>query len=254
MSPAIILDGIGINGEFLSDFIAEKIADITLVERLILNLQNEGFTKIYLISNNKNNFQLTNISRPIEIKTVSFEEIEKLNEDLLVFQNNVVLNKKQLFEILDLSKESETNIVFKGKNEFTGVSLIRKDFLNELFLDNKINDVLIKKADIIDSLDPPLLLAKSQIGTYDGRDFLFSHISKNVSGWVSKNINSKISIPVSKLLIKTNLHPNTITFFVGCLGISCGYFYAINQYQLEQLFFSYLQYLIDVMENLQGLS
>tara|TARA_B100000131_G_scaffold117769_1_gene114559 strand:- start:10537 stop:11769 length:1233 start_codon:yes stop_codon:yes gene_type:complete len=229
MSPAIILDGIGINGEFLSDFIAEKIADITLVERLILNLQNEGFTKIYLISNNKNNFQLTNISRPIEIKTVSFEEIEKLNEDLLVFQNNVVLNKKQLFEILDLSKESETNIVFKGKNEFTGVSLIRKDFLNELFLDNKINDVLIKKADIIDSLDPPLLLAKSQIGTYDGRDFLFSHISKNVSGWVSKNINSKISIPVSKLLIKTNLHPNTITFFVGCLGISCGYFYAINQ-------------------------
>ena len=93
MSPAIILDGIGINGEFLSDFIAEKIADITLVERLILNLQNEGFTKIYLISNNKNNFQLTNISRPIEIKTVSFEEIEKLNEDLLVFQNNVVLNK-----------------------------------------------------------------------------------------------------------------------------------------------------------------
>ena len=35
MSPAIILDGIGINGEFLSDFIAEKIADIE-TKRLVI--------------------------------------------------------------------------------------------------------------------------------------------------------------------------------------------------------------------------
>ena len=57
---------------------------------------------------------------------------------------------------------------------------------------------------------------------------MFEHISKNVSGWVSKKINSKISIPISKMLVKTNIHPNLITFFVGSIGISCGIFYASN--------------------------
>ena len=49
-----------------------------------------------------------------------------------------------------------------------------------------------------------------------------------IIGRYSKNINSRISIPVSKVLMKFNIHPNTITFFVGCLGISCGLFYASN--------------------------
>ena len=104
-----------------------------------------------------------------------------------------------------------------------------------IFIDNRLNKKLILNIDSFNLKDPPLLLSKSQIGTKIGRDFLFSHISKNVSGWVSKNINSKISIPVSKLLIRTNLHPNTITLFVGCLGISCGFLYANNNALLGAL-------------------
>ena len=116
-----------------------------------------------------------------------------------------------------------------------GVSYVKKDLIMNTFIDRSLNKKLILNIDSFNLEDPPLLLKKSQIGTKIGRDFLFSHISKNVSGWVSKNINSKISIPVSKLLIKTNLHPNTITLFVGCLGISCGFFYANNNALLGAL-------------------
>ena len=77
-------------------------------------------------------------------------------------------------------------------------------------------------------MDPPKKITSSEIGTSVSSDFLFNHISKNVSGWISKNINSKISIPISKILVKINSDPNWVTFFVGCIGISCGFFYVIE--------------------------
>ena len=48
MSPAIILDGKDINSEILEIFLEEKIANINNIERLIINLQNEGFKKAYI--------------------------------------------------------------------------------------------------------------------------------------------------------------------------------------------------------------
>ena len=46
MSPAIIVDGKDINNESIEIFLDEKIAGISNIERLIINLQNEGFKTI----------------------------------------------------------------------------------------------------------------------------------------------------------------------------------------------------------------
>ncbi|GIR29154.1 hypothetical protein CM15mP43_07780 [bacterium] len=235
MSPAIIVDGKDINNESIEIFLDEKIAGISNIERLIINLQNEGFKKVYIVANKNLEIKLKKIKKPIELKLITHKDLCNLKEDILLFQSNVVLNKKQLSDIVELTSNSNDSYSFKNQNEYIGVSYVKKDLIMNIFIDNSLNKKLILNIDSFNLKDPPLLLSKSQIGTKIGRDFLFSHISKNVSGWVSKNINSKISIPVSKLLIRTNLHPNTITLFVGCLGISCGFLYANNNALLGAL-------------------
>ena len=54
MSPAIIVDGKDINNESIEIFLDEKIAGISNIERLIINLQNEGFKKALLSINQGN--------------------------------------------------------------------------------------------------------------------------------------------------------------------------------------------------------
>ena len=61
MSPAIILDGKDINSEILEIFLEEKIANINNIERLIINLQNEGFKKAYIVTNKNIEFELKKI-------------------------------------------------------------------------------------------------------------------------------------------------------------------------------------------------
>ena len=148
-------------------------------------------------------------------------------EDVLIFQNNVVINKKQLQSTLDIINNQKKSTVIGGiKN--SGIIFLKKDYKLSENSDHRDLNNLNKNLTKIDPKDPPIKLSTDEIGSDTGRDFLFDHISKNVSGWFSKTINSKISIPISKVLIKTSLHPNVITFIVGLIGISCGIFYAMN--------------------------
>jgi len=54
-------------------------------------------------------------------------------------------------------------------------------------------------------------------------DQFFDEIYKNSEGWITKSINKKISFPITKYLVKTNLTPNMITLaalligLIGCL-------------------------------------
>ena len=227
MSPIIILDGLGLNNETLDNFLTVKIADIPLFERLMIILESEGFKNIYLLTDKKIKISNKNIQKPIGIKYINSSELKNLDQDLLCFQSNVVMNKKQLSNLINHLKNINTCTNFKFNNKFSGVSFIHNSELKDIETNN-VENSKFKDFKSLNLTDSPICLDEREIDTNNGRDFLFNHISKNVSGWVSKNINSKISIPVSKILIKFNIHPNTITFFVGCLGISCGYFYATN--------------------------
>lgn len=223
MLPVIVCSGLGINSEKLDLFINEKIGDLSLTERILLLLASEGFNKSYIISDLPQvNFKRLSKKFPdFEIlQTSSFSNLPS-TEDILFFQNNVVINKKQLQSILDLINFENNSIRICDKED-TGIIFLKNNSPIENIIDFAMD---IKKAIPNDS---PIKLKVNEIKSNTGRDFLFNHISKNVSGWFSKKINSKISIPISKLLIKTSIHPNVITLIVGLIGISCGVFYAIN--------------------------
>lgn len=59
-------------------------------------------------------------------------------------------------------------------------------------------------------------------------DLIFAHVGKTATGWLSRNINSKISLPTSRLLVKTPLTPNMISVLINIIGMMCGVFYAIG--------------------------
>ena len=224
MIPAIMCVGDSICSEKLDKFNNEKIGKIPLYERILINLINEGFNKVYIVTKKNIFLELNNISSPVDIKYIELSDLGKIKEDLLIFQNNIVINKKQLTKSLEeISKTKNSCTCIDYEKHFTGISFVKQNDLN-LIKSAKST----KEFEELTISEPPLLLKEGDLGSNKGRDFLFSHISKNVSGWVSRNINSRISIPVSKVLMKFNIHPNTITFFVGCLGISCGLFYASN--------------------------
>jgi len=224
MVPAIICVGDGVRSEDLDKFNKEKIGRIPLYERILINLINEGFNKVYIVVEKDVSLKLKNILGPVNVEYIELSDLVKINEDILIFQNNVVINKKQLAKIIqEISKTENSFICKNGEEDFTGISFIKE---NDLCMVTSAKSIKTFKQLTIS--EPPLLLEEHNLGSNVGRDFLFSHISKNVSGWVSKNINSRISIPISKILMEFRIHPNTITFFVGCLGISCGFFYASN--------------------------
>ena len=229
MLPVVISNGLGIDSENLDLFINEKIGGLSLTERVLLILAAEGFSNAGLIAD------IPEISfKRLKRKFPDFKIHQSKNlsdflnkEDVLIFQNNVVINKKQLQSTLDIINNQKKSTVIGGiKN--SGIIFLKKDYKLSENSDNRDLNNLNKNLTKIDPKDPPIKLSTDEIGSDTGRDFLFDHISKNVSGWFSKTINSKISIPISKVLIKTSLHPNVITFIVGLIGISCGIFYAMN--------------------------
>jgi phosphatidylglycerophosphate synthase len=229
MLPIILTNGKGIESEELSQFNNESIAGLRLTERILLILASEGFDRVQLVTDIPDlRFKRLNKKFP-NFKIVQSKGLIDLdkNTDLLVFQNNIVLNKKQLQSALEAIKNNDESIII-GEQNNSGI----------IFIKNYCHSIDKKKPESIKEIsanfkrfkpqDAPLKLDAAQLNTNAGRDFLFDHISKNVSGWFSKRINSKISIPISKLLIRTSIHPNVITFIVGLIGISCGIFYALN--------------------------
>ena len=169
-------------------------------------------------------------------KVFSKKIISKFSSDqkaLFLEETSITYGKS----ILSLNHLDSTRLVYEHVPDGCSERLFRKMLLKNIsdseavclgsgFIANLAFLKSLKKEIILD--DPPKKISVDEINSNAARDFLFNHISKNVSGWVSKNINSKISIPISKILVKMNFHPNWITFFVGCIGISCGFFYASN--------------------------
>ena len=62
------------------------------------------------------------------------------------------------------------------------------------------------------------------------KNMLFGQVTKTTSGFVSRNINARISIPTSKLLVETGLSPHAVTvLFVLTTGLAAAYFVTLAE-------------------------
>ncbi|MEZ4820260.1 MAG: CDP-alcohol phosphatidyltransferase family protein [Bdellovibrionota bacterium] len=77
-----------------------------------------------------------------------------------------------------------------------------------------------------DENHPYILNIHSHKDCRDGKRAIFRNVTKTTSGWVSKNINSLISLPISKLISPLPITPNMITFLNTLVGIASAVFVA----------------------------
>ena len=77
----------------------------------------------------------------------------------------------------------------------------------------------------------PLPLWRRVVDRHSARaakNMLFSQVTKSTSGWISRHINARISIPTSKLLIETGISPHMITVLL-VLTTGLGAAYLVTQ-------------------------
>ena len=118
MLPIIISSGQGLDSEDLSLFNDEEIGGLKLTERILLILANEGFDKAQIVSE----IQDIGLKR-LKKKFPNFQIIQsskfpdfKNETDLLLFQNNIVLNKKQLQSTLEIIKDNNESMIIGDNN------------------------------------------------------------------------------------------------------------------------------------------
>ena len=67
-------------------------------------------------------------------------------------------------------------------------------------------------------------------------DLIFSNVGKTATGWIARNINGRISLPISRQLVKTSLTPNMVSLLINVIGVLCGPFYAVGHPVLGGMF------------------
>ena len=113
MIPIVLCNGLGVDSEPLKSFNNEEIANLKIYERTLLNLAQEGFDQAALVSDiDKIYFKRLRRKFPDFkiIQSRTFDHLVKEN-DLLIIQNNVVLNKKQLQSIFAIIQNTDRSFI-----------------------------------------------------------------------------------------------------------------------------------------------
>lgn len=138
--------------------------------------------------------------------------------------------KTQGSRILSIGKEIQDYDAYD-----TGIFLCKPAFVD------RIEAVYREKGDASISEGVKALAAEQKMGTCDiseyfwqdvdtpqalrhAEDFLFNQLRKPTDGWISQNINRRISLNITRFLVRTNLSANHVTGLVTLIGILSGYF------------------------------
>lgn len=211
---------------------------LTLIERHILSLHHSGVHKIFVFDPKgvwKPSPRLQQLSPTV---VVSVRELpEFASPGVLWVRADGVLHRKWI----DAAKTQERHAIFFGKPEFgakgrifskgfldhkdeqwTGVAFfsnsLQADLAKNLAHDSESGDIffvhelLEKEKSVAKSLDN--VFFKRIQDTYDLREaeiLLFHSLRKPQDGWVARTFNRSMSLPVSRLLARTNITPNQLT-------------------------------------------
>jgi len=263
MNNAIIIAaGRGINNETLSTVGGVRVGGIPQLKRLIITAQRAGITNFTIIIDNQNvrlkdNFSKENIPNIRITWHLLGTEIELEAGPYLIVQANVIINHVELERLLHCEVGEHETAILVDKNktkiskEMIGVfeeeefadirlavglfithgNIIVNAVLNSMNLANWLRELSdqgnIKYLRCTDDYFTYITPDKESVS--EAEKLLFTKIRKSERGWMSRNINRRISIQLSKFLIHTSLTPNLISVAVGFIGILSGCFYALGR-------------------------
>ncbi|TDI97501.1 MAG: CDP-alcohol phosphatidyltransferase family protein [Deltaproteobacteria bacterium] len=279
MDHAIIVAyGNGIDGVELGSFPTQKLVGVPQLNRLIIVAQRAGITNFTILTDSNNYEAVDNIENDKRINSkvnwhCSGDKIELESKPYLVLQSNLLITPDSINTFINekIAKNDFRILVdntndpyltlnsgrieggFTNSGKAIGVFIsngkdLKKAINSHVSLDNYVSDKLssdsfkVKYKEIKDSYW--YHLTESTESFKKAEDILFSNVGKTATGWISRTINSKFSLPTSRLLVKTPLTPNMISILINIIGVFSGVFLALKQ-PVMGCFFLYLATILD---------
>ena len=246
----------------------QRVAGLTLLERGIRTMARAGLRSIVVLCPSGGQTKLSPVTRKLEIEIdfVAWESPEDAmdsSEGHLLLWGDHVHHHSSLCELMETELGPHELIVHAGQTHqavnlpvgldqlrrgadtaaedglaSTGAFLCAAGVLTPGAISSRCCDLeaLIRQG--IDGLRFELRRSEQELwrrvvdrsSSRSAKNMLFSQVTKSTSGFVSRNINARISIPTSKLLVETGLSPHAVTvLFVLTTGLAAAYFVTLAE-------------------------
>ena len=271
MKHAIVFcSGTGTNGQDLSGFAAASVARVSQLKRIVINSQRAGIERFHVVADNADFLSALLDSGGIaaEINWVSpGEPVSVDSARVLVLESSFgTTGSGPMEKFLRDSQgcgEGEISLLVGEDSE----PLVVTDGETGRASGYEGAGKRVAGAFVADRADVPAILSAPGIDVWLGREaargrvrtfgadggqwyrlsdaeesvgeaerIIFSHVGKTATGWIARKINGRISLPLSKLLIRTPLTPNMISVLINMIGVLCGPLYALGHPVLGALF------------------
>jgi phosphatidylglycerophosphate synthase len=220
-----------------------RVAGIPLFLRSILSLASAGekaFTIIAPASHRKQlikNYQKVIKNRPIHLNFIFSSPHDKISENNIkelkecTEENVYFINANYVFtdpKSISPTKPAGRNEIFLYRSQTRRTALIgmHSSMLNAIKPSETVEQFL---ANLIDTKAHHYLsdtdegiVAQKYMDIPLAERMLTEHIRKNTNKWVAREINKRISLPISLFLMRLRIAPNTITVINAFIGLCAG--------------------------------
>jgi len=259
----LVAAGTGIEDTDLSIYGSTVFGSLTQIKRLVITAQRARITHFTIITEdndttlkellaNDNRIEAdinwTSIDKDIKLESIPYLLVQSnlltTPETLSNFMDSEI-NQNEILILTDTANTKDFSAEEKSPNSgrAVGAFIASGKLLEQYFSDgislNKIVPELTEngKAKYKEfSGKYWMRLSDDKDSPKKAEDLIFNYVGKTATGWISRNINSKFSLPTSRLLVKTPLTPNMISVGINIIGSLCGIFYAIGHPVIGALF------------------
>jgi len=246
----VLLAGVGVNGEDLTLFGERVVGGNPQLKRLIIIAQRAGIEEFSILTDEPSQ----GLEKTLKDRRVTSqinwlktgESFGFADEPHLVLQSNLITTPEALSRFLETPVKDNEAVSLVDKDPsgemngnpavipvgafLVGGKALRKiihgDFVKSLTSPPEELEISPKTVEFQN--DYWMLLDEDGASSKKAEQLFYSNVSKSASGWLSKNIYIKISLPVSRMLIKTPLTPNMISALVGSIGALTGLFFIMG--------------------------
>ena len=256
----VVAAATGIEDTDLNGYGNIEFGALPQIKRLVITAQRAGIEHFTIITDDSDSplkDLLANdkrIDSSIDWATIN-DDIDFDDTPYLIIQSNLVTTPDALSNFMDFeydnkevailadssgdlwikATEDRVEEITPNGGKVVGAYLASGKLLKEFFSESKsvkemiTNSVKERKAIYRDFSGKYWMRLNEDPNTgKEAEDLIFNYVGKTATGWISRNINSKFSLPTSRQLIKTPLTPNMISIGLNIIGSLCGVFYALG--------------------------
>ncbi len=264
----LVAAGTGIEDTELSISGSTVFGSLPQIKRLVITAQRAGIKHFTIITEDSDTSLkklLANDNRiEADIYWTSVDsEIKLESTPYLIIQSNLITTPQALSDFMDSEINNDEILILTDTSENTG-NKAKEPFVGEIcpnggravgafiasgeLLQKAFSDSKSLKDIVSEQVEKEKAKYKEFSGKYwmrlsndkdsakKAEDLIFNYVGKTATGWISRRINSKFSLPTSRLLVKTPLTPNMISIGINIIGSLCGIFYAIGHPVIGALF------------------